>query len=307
MADKIGRVLVVSCSALLTSLEAIKRINGSDELPDPVKTTPHLDCYPWMIKNKYFVVKVHLCHGGSYDFNLLLKETSHLHFEGIIIIFDQEKKETLRSATDCMKILQSHEASVQLLLNAGKDDVSTSNQGLSKTEVLEWCLKYSFELVELNPNDDDEQEAGEFGEQTGFTRVIQALNCGEWPNIELKAGIKNENAHGKKMVDEMSKTDEVKHSAQSNPSQENESKTDEGSAQKCSGLTDDESELLRRLGQEEPEEESFEDLFMKLRDMKDHAATLPHDERKSYAEQVAVAFWKAMGGDDEEISGLDSD
>lgn len=32
--------------------------------------------------------------------------------------------------------------------------------GLSKTGVLEWCLKYSFELVELNPNDDDQQEAG---------------------------------------------------------------------------------------------------------------------------------------------------
>ena len=28
------------------------------------------------------------------------------------------------------------------------------------------------------------------------------------------------------------------------------------------------------------------------------------DDRKKYAEQVAVAFWRALGGDEEEVDGL---
>lgn len=39
--------------------------------------------------------------------------------------------------------------------------------------------------------------------------------------------------------------------------------------------------------------------------MKEHAATLPHDQRKVFAEQVAIQFWKAIRGDDDEIADLD--
>jgi hypothetical protein len=34
--------------------------------------------------------------------------------------------------------------------------------GLSQKEVLEWCLKYSFELVELKPNEEEQQDAGNY-------------------------------------------------------------------------------------------------------------------------------------------------
>lgn len=316
MADDKGRVLLISFTPLLSSLEAIKRIHGTSELSNARMTTQHLEAYPWMIKNKYFTVEVHLCHGGSSDVNQLLLETSHLQFQGIVLIFDQEEKGSLQKTTESMKILEAQNASVQLLLNAGKDDTTSTNpeQGLSKTEVLEWCLKYSFELVELNPNDDEQEEAGEFGEQTGFPRVIQAMNCGEWPNMELRETKKGPEKNTlQKTFNEMSTTDQVKKSAQNSAIHENdqESKTDEEKAteklMEGAGLTDDESELLRRLGQDEPDGESFDELFTKLRDMKDHAATLPDSERKSYAEQVALAFWKAMGGDDDEVLGLDDD
>lgn len=68
-----------------------KGINGTSELPNTTSITQHLEGYPWLIKNKYFTVVVHLCHGGSLDVSQLLLETTHLSFEGIIIIFDQEK------------------------------------------------------------------------------------------------------------------------------------------------------------------------------------------------------------------------
>lgn len=37
------------------------------------------------------------------------------------------------------------------------------------------------------------------------------------------------------------------------------------------------------------------------------AASLPLEERKKYAEKVVVSFWKAIGGDEDEIEGLSDD
>ena len=33
----------------------------------------------------------------------------------------------------------------------------------------------------------------------------------------------------------------------------------------------------------------------------EHAQSLPHEERKEYAEKVVMAFWNAIGGDEDEV------
>ncbi|XP_033121837.1 alpha- and gamma-adaptin-binding protein p34-like [Anneissia japonica] len=63
-------------------------------------------------------------------------------------------------------------------------------------------------------------------------------------------------------------------------------------------------ELIAALGNEDPGDESFEHLFARMASMKEKANSLPPGERKKYAEQVAIAFWKAIGGDEDEINGL---
>lgn len=45
------------------------------------------------------------------------------------------------------------------------------------------------------------------------------------------------------------------------------------------------------------ENADFGDLFGQFMAMKEHAASLPTNERRVVAEQVVTAFWKAMGGD----------
>lgn len=55
------------------------------------------------------------------------------------------------------------------------------------------------------------------------------------------------------------------------------------------------------------EDGSFENLFSSFEHLKKTAASLPPTQRRDYAEKVAVAFWRAMGGDEEEVDGLDSD
>lgn len=48
------------------------------------------------------------------------------------------------------------------------------------------------------------------------------------------------------------------------------------------------------------ENADFGELFSQLMAMKEHAASLPTNQRKIAAEQLVTAFWKAMGGDPSE-------
>ncbi|XP_064087238.1 alpha- and gamma-adaptin-binding protein p34-like isoform X2 [Macrobrachium nipponense] len=51
----------------------------------------------------------------------------------------------------------------------------------------------------------------------------------------------------------------------------------------------------------------FEKLFSSFEQMKRTAASLPLEHRRDYAEKVAISFWKAIGGPEDELDGLDSD
>ena len=50
----------------------------------------------------------------------------------------------------------------------------------------------------------------------------------------------------------------------------------------------------------EKDVESFENLFAKLVNFKETAAGLPDEERKKFAEQVALSFYSALGEESEE-------
>lgn len=48
----------------------------------------------------------------------------------------------------------------------------------------------------------------------------------------------------------------------------------------------------------------FSSLFEQLHNMKEHVQGLPSDQRKACAEEVVMAFWRAIGGDADELDGL---
>jgi hypothetical protein len=48
----------------------------------------------------------------------------------------------------------------------------------------------------------------------------------------------------------------------------------------------------------------FSSLFEQLHIMKEHVQGLPNDQRKACAEQVVMAFWHAIGGNEDELEGL---
>lgn len=71
-------------------------------------------------------------------------------------------------------------------------------------------------------------------------------------------------------------------------------------------MTDLDIQELANLTAGDADVDNFERLFTKLKEMKDKASSLPHEQRKVHAEKVAKAFWMAIGGDDDEIDGLSS-
>jgi hypothetical protein len=52
---------------------------------------------------------------------------------------------------------------------------------------------------------------------------------------------------------------------------------------------------------------NFENLLLNLQDMKEKALNMNFDDRKKYAEQVVLNFWKSMGGNPDEIEDLDEE
>ncbi|XP_072166734.1 alpha- and gamma-adaptin-binding protein p34-like [Diadema setosum] len=76
---------------------------------------------------------------------------------------------------------------------------------------------------------------------------------------------------------------------------------------KIDAMLSEDMKLFEALGNEDPQSESFEQLFSKMAYMKEKANSLEGEERRRYAEKVAIAFWRAVGGDQEEIDGLDDD
>ncbi|CAH0561003.1 unnamed protein product [Brassicogethes aeneus] len=138
----------------------------------------------------------------------------------------------------------------------------TNDTKISKTNALRWCLKQDFELIELYPTiDKSEQEEEIIKEKFGVDRIKEALETHVWPNLKLK------------------KSDKV---------------VTRNTNKNVKVITND--EMLESEGMDD-----FSDLFSQLHMMKDSFQSIPGNQRKKCAEEMVTAFWKAIGGEEEEL------
>ncbi|XP_004088341.1 alpha- and gamma-adaptin-binding protein p34 isoform X2 [Nomascus leucogenys] len=195
-----------------------------------------------------------------------------------------------------------------------------SEDGVNRQKAQEWCIKHGFELVELSPEELPEED-DDFPESTGVKRIVQALNANVWSNVVMK----NDRNQGFSFLNSLTGTNHSIGSADPcHPEQPHlpeadrtESLSDhQGGASNTTDaqvdsivdpMLDLDIQELASLTTGGGDVENFERLFSKLKEMKDKAATLPHEQRKVHAEKVAKAFWMAIGGDRDEIEGLSSD
>ncbi|XP_046549922.1 alpha- and gamma-adaptin-binding protein p34-like [Haliotis rubra] len=370
--------LFASCTGAFDPDEFIKLILGKENLPTAQHVTESIKAYDWHIDTKYYTADVSLCTSlrrtiGNQEFATAV--------QAFIVYFDPKQESTFELVKAWMPYLEQIEPEILILVCNN----SSHTDAVGRISTQQWCIDNSFELVELNPELDNEDEdlEDDFVETTGIKRIIQALHAHTWPNLILKQNPVIGSPYYRQLLKEESelKANEVKsnskescdnetvstndseksgtgsqsegesgHSALGAPERGGDpvvdgasvgggdpvvdgasvgggdpvsNGTDEASADKAEGgketkkekpckdeiidnlLPEDDMALLASLGNEDAGEESFEEMFEKLRIMKEKAEVMPMDQRKAYAEKIAVSFWKAIGGDDDEIQGLD--
>ncbi|KAE8618495.1 hypothetical protein XENTR_v10009402 [Xenopus tropicalis] len=297
-------VLLTSCAPGFSEEELVAQIIGKDECP---ANTQGVKQYPWRIDNKYYCADVNICVVPSTTcVTAQIAET----VQAFIVYFDSKTKLGLEKVSAWLPLLEDWVLDVMILVC---DRVSEA--GVNRQTAQEWCIKHGFELVELNP-DELPDEDDDFPESTGVTRIVQALNANVWSNVEMKC----EQAFGI-----FSSLAAVNHPPETSGELQGDAPAaSEGTLEQCRGedsgnprdsqvdtivdpMLDLDIRELASLTSGEGDIENFSRLFTKLQEMKDKAATLPHEQRKLHAEKVAKAFWMAIGGDQDEIEGLSSE
>ncbi|XP_025896322.1 alpha- and gamma-adaptin-binding protein p34 [Nothoprocta perdicaria] len=303
--------LVTSCAAGFAGEELVKRITGKDDLTVDASATGRVNFYPWTIDNKYYSADIHLCVVPSTS--LVTGEIAE-SVQAFVVYFDSTIKSGLDSVSEWLPLTEEWLPEVMILVC---DRVSEN--GVNRQQAQEWCIKHGFELVELSPEELPDED-DDFPESTGVKRIVQALNANVWSNVVMKS----DRSQGFGLLTTLAGancgvgSEESPDTESSPPSAGREephldSREDAASTNNLQidsivdPMLDLDIQELASLTTGEGDVENFERLFSKLKEMKDKAATLPHEQRKLHAEKVAKAFWMAIGGDRDEIEGLSSD
>ncbi|XP_063113889.1 alpha- and gamma-adaptin-binding protein p34 isoform X2 [Cavia porcellus] len=310
MAAGVPCALVTSCCSTFSGDRLVQHILGRENLLMEATSNDAVRFYPWTIDNKYYSADINLCVVPN---KFLVTPEIAESVQAFVIYFDSSQKSGLDSVSSWLPLAEAWVPEVMIL---ACDRVC--EDGVNRQKAQEWCIKHGFELVELSPEELPEED-DDFPESTGVKRIVQALNANVWSNVVMK----NDRNQGFSLLSSLTGTNhnlgttESRHSELPLPAADRtESLLDRGAASNTvdaqgdclvDPMLDLDIQELASLTTGGGDLENFERLFSKLKEMKDKAATLPHEQRKLHAEKVAKAFWMAIGGNRDEIEGLSSD
>ncbi|PIO37044.1 hypothetical protein AB205_0185110 [Aquarana catesbeiana] len=278
--DSAPCVLLTSCDAGFSEEKLVTEIIGTDQLP-LVQETEGVRHYPWRIDNKYYTAIVNLCIVPS-----TTQVTARVaeSVQAFVVYFDSTVKSGLETVSPWLPLLE------------------------------DWMLDVMILVCDRASDTDD------FPESVGVTRIIQALNANVWSNVEMKneqsfgifgslaaVNLSTESSGDPQDNVSVSSGEAAVHPADPGRGGDSGSHCDSQIESVVDPMLDLDIRELASLTSGEGDLENFGRLFSKLQEMKDKAATLPHEQRKLHAEKVAKAFWMAIGGDRDEIEGISSD
>ncbi|XP_071610228.1 alpha- and gamma-adaptin-binding protein p34 [Heliangelus exortis] len=303
--------LVSSCAAAFPAEELVKLITGKDDLTVGATTSGGVNFYPWTIDNKYYSADIHLCVVPN---TFLVTGDIAESVQAFVVYFDSTIKSGLDSVSEWLPLTEEWLPEVMILVCN-----RVSENGVSRQKAQEWCIKHGFELVELSPEELPDED-DDFPESTGVKRILQALNANVWSNVVMKSdrtqgfGLLSTLAGANCSIGSEENQEREPNTAAAESRESHGGSREDGASpdnqqmgNTVDAMLDTDIQELASLTTRDGDLENFERLFSKLKEMKDKAATLPHEQRKLHAEKVAKAFWMAIGGDRDEIEGLSSD
>lgn len=223
--------------------------------------------YSWTIDTKYYTADVNI-RTIKPDVN---NEELEDCVEAIVIHFDSNRETGLDDLTKWKSFVENHQPDIKILIA----DALNTDTKISKRKAIGWCLENGFELIELNPGqteDDSSSEEEIIKETKGVERVIEALQTHMWSNLVMKSKV---NQYSSNCDSE-------------SPNLAGNSSVDT---------------MLDNLMLDD-EQLEFDELFQRLHMVKESVQSLSVRERRHCAEQVVAAFWRALGGDEDEIENI---
>ncbi|XP_058800624.1 alpha- and gamma-adaptin-binding protein p34-like [Phymastichus coffea] len=231
-----------------------------------------VDHYVLNIDNKYYTAQIALCTTQNLSID-------PANYEALIFHYDIESESTLKMVDELLTpILSQTDAEILLLISHSILD------SIVKGKAVEWCAQKKCELIELDAKEIMELEEDQ--SKYGIERIIEALETHMWPNINMKDSRKNYQQPQSDVNDVGEQLENVQLS----------------SAQGFADRLQMESVLDGIMNNDEAD---FGELFGKLRAMKEHAASMPSNQRRLAAEHLVTAFWKAIGGDPAEVDDIE--
>lgn len=221
--------------------------------------------YLWNIKTKYYTAQVDLCPVRTGETR---SEAFNKRVEAIIVYFDSNKDSGLDDVKMWEGLLEDSQPDVKLLIT----DVCTADTKINNSDAVKWCVKHGFELIELKSDNvkanacESDEENDMDNEVHGIERIIEALQNHLWTNLVMN-----------------SKESQASTVKESNPSSSIDS-------------------MITNMFNDE--EADFAELFQHLHMMRESVQSLSVRERRQCAEQVVSAFWRAIGGDEEEMGDI---
>ncbi|KAK6179780.1 hypothetical protein SNE40_012062 [Patella caerulea] len=335
--------LFASCSEYNPS-NFIKKILNVNELPASSTVAENVDAFPWKIDTKYYTATINLC---TTDTRTIGDETFAESVQAFIVHFNNKEKSGLKVVDSWLPYLDQLEAQIKMLVcDTATDTHAVCRIATQKWCIEHEFEMVELEPEETSDSEDDFAETTgikriiqalhahtwpnlcmkenpdvqspyikQLMREEAASKLSSSSEDKSDPNIPDSNAVTDSNTNTINNVSDSASsnfnndTDQVTASGKENVKSDKK-KTVRKSKEETidSMLPSEEQAILAAIGQDHPEQESFEQLFEKLKVMKDKADSMPMGDRKVYAEKIAISFWNAIGGDDDEIAGLtDSD
>jgi hypothetical protein len=167
------------------------------------------------------------------------------------------------------KVLAQNGDCLKLIIHYQKDQKDQKDQKLDSIQTNKIRDKFEdfVEIFLFNKNDQNDNESEDDDDFDSLDELFNTLFVHNWSNIQLK---------------------------ETNKPQKTEK---------------DHKDQKEKVEEEEEGEDNFdfEHLLMNLQDIRSKGETMTFEERKKYAEDVVKKFWTSIGGEEDEIDGIESD
>nr|XP_053630678.1 alpha- and gamma-adaptin-binding protein p34-like isoform X4 [Cherax quadricarinatus] len=247
--------------------DIVKGILEVECVPEPTLSTSGIQCWHWELENKYYTASVQIA-AVSHPQQCL--PWIHKHGEALLVYCDSTQRDVLERLNELIEIIGDFEPEVQLLVcEACTSEQTNDSAALSRIKDCHGS-RLTAVLQSVGSMEDKNNDIVHEADEMMYSRLSElALNDGASEHVSA----------GSRLQDSEEQDDDL-------------------------------DSLVVPTHLEEcldGEDGDFESLFSNFEHLKRTAATLPPDQRRDYAEKVAVAFWRAIGGDDDEVNCSDAD